>query len=186
MGGSGSSRGRGDPFSPWEDEAECGKLAFETTLEYIPDQPEHPRLTILEVYRQSTLSGVRFVAIDDDGAVIGRIAEYLAQLERCVSEGVAYVASVVSVNSGIYRVAVRPAHPHLAIGDYALEHRGKTGASAVKIMNQNQSYGDIVAGDNVLARHQICELRALVRAGAKFRGIPSELNSVTVEEVEEG
>lgn len=104
MSGSG---GGGTPIRQTRHEPDCLTLAFETALEHVPNAPEHEPSTTLEILRQRTPEGKRIYAVDNDGIIVGIVTERLATLNRCMDNDIQYIASVISVTMGVYRVAVR-------------------------------------------------------------------------------
>lgn len=172
-GGGGSTRRRREAF-------DCMELAFETVLERVDDPPAHEEFTVLEIVREKTEGGSRIVAIDDDGDAVGVVRENTGALNGCIEGGIAFVASVINENRGVYQVAVRAAFIRLAIGDYEIQEPGGFGSDPVEMSDPSDLPGDVVVGLNVLARSNICELRALARAEVELVGevVTSEVATV--------
>lgn len=109
MSGGGGGGGPGGGFQPDPAPTPCDQLRFTTSI--ASPQPAAANLSIGDVLQLQLRSGTArsIDVVDQSGAVVGSIISRIADLLRCIQQGVDFEAEVLSTNGGDIRVEVRPA-----------------------------------------------------------------------------
>jgi hypothetical protein len=157
---------------------DCFTLSFVATVQVLPEPVVTQLDEIFEVLWHE-VDGIPFVGVfNSEGVLVGTIVNQLEQLIPCLRKGVAFIATVLTVNYDVPSVRVQAASVLRVAGDTTVVSTGRPTVgfwSQVRISPEKvdavsyRVFVEVSADEQAdVVSDRLCELRALVRCGVEF------------------
>lgn len=203
MGGTGSyDPYRRDPVGspgvgPGQPEVSCVDLVLTAGVQ-VPATPVDDLSVgaVLEVLRTNVDGAFIVAVVDAAGRLIGSIIDDLDRLLPCLSQGVAFIAEILTIDHGVPRVRIMAASIARVEGESPFE-MGETvtptvGVDAPLVLDSTDTSPDLAStvtvdvgsgSTGIVRHHRTCELRALMRVGVAFQGRIQSADTVVIRHI---